>query len=236
MIMSEAIDQLATALSAAQAVMKGAAKDSTNPHFRNSYADLSSVWDACRAPLSENGLAIIQTTSTTADGVSVTTLLTHKSGQYISDTLTMPVSQRSPQVIGSAITYARRYALSAMVGIAPEDDDGEGAEARGQKPQEPTNKKPAEKKEPEEKKDPYAEFFARANYAITADTASAFAQKMAKAINLAPTMGAVAKLQADNIDGINSLISENEKLYGLIQTAVKSRTSILAQAPAENAA
>lgn len=139
---SATLAALAAALSAAQGEITAAAKDTENPFFHRRYADLASVWDACRAPLAKNGLSVIQ--CPTADGASVTvhTTLLHSSGEYITSSLSI-TSQRqtrdgggwevvsSPQAIGSTITYARRYALAAMVGVAPDDDDGEAAQGRG---------------------------------------------------------------------------------------------------------
>lgn len=133
---SDSIKEIATALSKAQAVIAGAVKDKTNPHFKNDYADLSSVWDACRKPLTDNGLSVAQTAATDEGRVGVTTLLMHSSGEWISDTLFMKPTKDDPQGVGSCITYARRYALASMVGVAPADDDGNEASARqaGHKP------------------------------------------------------------------------------------------------------
>lgn len=123
---SEQLGELAKALAAAQGQMENAKKDSKNPHFGSSYADLASVWDACRAALSSNGLAVVQTVAAGDHGATVTvhTLLLHSSGQFIREALTLPVAQKTPQGVGSAITYGRRYSLAALVGIAQEDDDG----------------------------------------------------------------------------------------------------------------
>lgn len=130
---SEPINELAAALAKAQALIQGAVKDSTNPHFKSRYADLASVWDACRKPLTDHGLSVAQTTGTAEDGrVRVTTLLLHASGQWIADDLLMKPVKDDPQGVGSCITYARRYALAAMVGVAPEDDDGNAASGTGQ--------------------------------------------------------------------------------------------------------
>ncbi len=131
MIKSEAINELATALAKAQGELKSALKDSSNPFFHSNYADLASVWDACRKPLSENGLSIIQTLDKTETGTMLETTLLHASGQFITSTLKITPKDETSQAIGSAITYARRYALSAMVGVcADEDDDGEAAMGR----------------------------------------------------------------------------------------------------------
>ena len=132
---SPSIGKLAEAMSKAQGAIEGAKKDTTNPHFKMKYADLASCWDACRKALSDNDLAVIQITTDTAPPfVTIETILTHKSGEWIKGALTMKSVNSSkekgiydnptPQGIGSTITYARRYALSAIVGLAPEDDDG----------------------------------------------------------------------------------------------------------------
>ena len=109
----------------------GAKKESVNPHFKSKYADLSSVIDACRKPLGDNGLAFVQLVSTDKSGVIVTTRLLHSSGESIEASCWLPVVQQTPQAYGSAITYGRRYSLAAMVGVAAEDDDGNGATSAG---------------------------------------------------------------------------------------------------------
>ena len=127
---SENINEISSALAKAQGQIENAIKDSSNPFFKSKYADLTSVWAACRKQLSENGLSVIQSPEESSHGISVVTMLCHSSGQWIRSKYSMPCdsSKLTPQVIGSAITYARRYALSAMVGIAPHDDD-DGNEA-----------------------------------------------------------------------------------------------------------
>lgn len=144
---SDSIMKLAEALSKAQAMIKPAIKDSDNPFFHSTYADLASVWDACREPLTKNGLSIIQTTDVKESKLILTTTLLHISGEFISGHYPItPMKQvkgegwapsEDPQSLGSAITYARRYAMSAIVGIAPEDDDGEGAMGRPKANQKP---------------------------------------------------------------------------------------------------
>jgi len=121
---SEQISELAAALAKAQGAMENAIMNRTNPHFKTKYADLAAVLNAARKPLSANGLAIVQTIG---DGVLHTRLL-HTSGQWIASEHPLPMTGR-PQEIGSALTYARRYSLSALIGIAAdEDDDATGAE------------------------------------------------------------------------------------------------------------
>ena len=124
---SDSIKELGTALAKAQAVLTGAVKDSINPHFRNRYADLASCWDACRKALTSNGIAVVQMPERDDRGYYVETLLTHSSGEYIASKCYISLTKDDCQGLGSAITYARRYGLSAMVGICPEDDDAETA-------------------------------------------------------------------------------------------------------------
>lgn len=128
---SPEIGDLAGALAKAQGMMRGAVKDQKNPFFKSSYADLASCWEACREALSANDLAVIQTTELSDIGIVIVTTLAHKSGQWIRGKLRMVPQKNDPQVIGSAITYARRYALAAIVGLAQVDDDGEAAMNRG---------------------------------------------------------------------------------------------------------
>jgi hypothetical protein len=110
--------------------MGGAKKDSTNPHFKTAYADLASVWDACRAPLANAGLSVVQLVSSDATHAIIETILAHSSGEWVSSTLAVPLTKADAQGLGSAITYGRRYALAAIVGVCPADDDGEAAVAR----------------------------------------------------------------------------------------------------------
>ena len=127
---SESINELAAALSKAQGEIEGAVKDKNNPAFRSKYADLGAVWDAVRGPLAKNGLSIIQSPSRTETGVEVETTLMHSSGQWMSSSLAIPAFKQDAHGIGSATTYARRFALSAFCGVAPVDDDGNAATGR----------------------------------------------------------------------------------------------------------
>lgn len=123
--------KLAMALAKAQGEMTGAKKDSTNSHFKSSYADLASVLDVCREPLSKHGLAVLQFPQATGAVVTMKTMLLHESGEYLeSPEVSAKAANDSPQSIGSAITYLRRYSIMAILGIAPEDDDGEAAQGR----------------------------------------------------------------------------------------------------------
>ncbi len=129
---SDKIDELAKALNVAQANLKPAIKDATNPHFRSKYADLGAVTDAARPVLAKNGLSISQTFSeSSGEVVTICTTLMHASGQWIRSALTLKPTKPDPQGIGSAITYGRRYGLAAILGIvADDDDDGNGASRR----------------------------------------------------------------------------------------------------------
>lgn len=130
---SDSINDLAVALVKVQGALGGAKKDSKNPFFNSDYADLKSVWECCRDLLSKNGLCVIQTNGGTAESPSVITTLAHISGQWIRGELHMTPDKKGPQGTGSAITYARRYALAAIIGIYQADDDAEGATDRNKK-------------------------------------------------------------------------------------------------------
>lgn len=130
---SESIDKLATALCKAQAMMGGAVKDSSNPFFKSSYADLTSVVKAVKEPFAENGISYVQFPYSTDRGVGVTTRLMHSSGQWLESEFVLPMSKNDPQGAGSAITYARRYALQSVAGIPTADDDAEAAMVQARK-------------------------------------------------------------------------------------------------------
>ncbi len=141
MITSDSIANLTLALSIVQGKMTHAIKDSANPFFKSKYADLESVWDVCRSLLSENGLAVMQFPGdinfvqlekengdiNIATKMSLTTIISHKSGEFISQEMSVPVTKPDAQGAGSALTYMRRYALAAVVGVVQADDDGNAA-------------------------------------------------------------------------------------------------------------
>jgi len=140
MIKSESTMELAKALALAQFSLEGAKHDASNPFYKSKYSTLASVWEACRKPLTDNGLSVVQTTAYEEGNSFLETTLLHTSGEWITGRLLL-ITQNTPQSQGSAITYARRYSLAAMVGICPEDDDAEGAMVRG-KPKEQVKAKP----------------------------------------------------------------------------------------------
>lgn len=135
---SQEIGKLAEALSKAQAVIEGAKEDSTNPFFKSKYADLSSVWKACKKPLTDNGLAVFQTIENGAEKIYLVTTLAHISGQWMRSYMPVMMTKQDAQGFGSAVTYSRRYALAAMVGVCPQDDDAESAMQNVRKPALPT--------------------------------------------------------------------------------------------------
>lgn len=126
---SESIKELAAALAKCQGEMKNPPKSASNPFFKSKYATLDTIVDTIRPALAKYELSYIQSCSSDEQNISVTTLLMHSSGEWIeSDPMTVKATKLDPQGAGSAITYARRYTLSAMLGVASEeDDDGNGA-------------------------------------------------------------------------------------------------------------
>jgi hypothetical protein len=139
---SENINELAAALAKAQGLMTAAAMDKTNTHFKTKYATLSSVLEAIRKPLTDNGIAVTQTTELRDGAFCLVTRLAHSSGQWLAGEYLLPANV-SPQQLGSALTYARRYSLSAIACIAAdEDDDAEGARKEGQVAQMPKRENP----------------------------------------------------------------------------------------------
>lgn len=132
---STSIAALAAALAKAQGQLEGAKKDTANPFFKSKYADLSSVVDAIKAAFPANGLSYVQTIVTTEHGVGVETMLMHESGEWIcGEPFTIPVNKADAQGFGSALTYSRRYSLSAIAGVKADDDDGNAAAAAAPKP------------------------------------------------------------------------------------------------------
>lgn len=143
---SESLKEFIPAFVAAQIKIKGALKDSKNPYYGSMYADLSSVMGACKAPLNEHGIAIIQASAKAEqpDHIAIETVLMHTSCEFISSVMEMPLMRpktsdpvsagskpakekqfNESQAFGSALTYLRRYSLAAIVGVCPEDDDAE---------------------------------------------------------------------------------------------------------------
>lgn len=122
---SPSITELAKALIKTQLELKKAKRTQVNPFYKSKYADLAEIWEACREPLNKNALAICQTIDTEGEKTYLETMLLHESGEWISGRLPLLLTKLDPQGQGSAITYARRYSLTAIIGMAEVDDDAE---------------------------------------------------------------------------------------------------------------
>lgn len=147
---SENTNDLSAALAKAQAAMTAATFNRINPHFKNRYADLAAVLDAIREPLATNGLSVTQTTEIREGGFVLVTTLRHSSGQWVGSEYPLPIGAK-PQELGSALTYARRYSLSAIACIAADDDDdAEMARTNGQVSSVPKGKTKAERETPDD--------------------------------------------------------------------------------------
>lgn len=148
-LQSDQINELATALAKAQSEIGSVHKDQDNPYFRSKFASLSTVWETVKPALTKHGISIVQMPGSDERGYFVQTQLMHGSGQWIRSTTYMKPAKEDPQGIGSLISYARRYALMAMVMACPDDDDGEAAMGRSSNaPQKPVESpKPAVKVE-----------------------------------------------------------------------------------------
>lgn len=135
---SESIIKIAPALLSAQKEMEGAKKDSNNPFFKSKYADYNAVLEACKGPLNNNGISILQPhrieVSESSTFMVVETILLHESGEFISGETKVEVAKANdPQALGSSQSYARRYGLQSIVSLPSEDDDanlGSGKQAQ----------------------------------------------------------------------------------------------------------
>ena len=140
---SDDIGQLALAMSKFQGAIKAVPKSAVNDFLSTKYADLAVYLESVRKPLADNELAILQFPSSSDDSVTVETLLAHSSGQWVAQSLSLPAMMKKKgemvydaQSIGSAITYARRYAIASILCLASEDDDGNAASEGQQKARE----------------------------------------------------------------------------------------------------
>ncbi len=131
MEMSESIVDLAKALTVLQGQLKTVPKDKVNPVHKSKYADLSAIWEMCRKPLADNGLSLVQTTEIAENNVILETTLLHSSGQWLRGKLSLNPAKLDPQGVGSSMTYGRRSAMCALLGIAADEDDDGGGGSRG---------------------------------------------------------------------------------------------------------
>jgi hypothetical protein len=191
---SETIDALSAAMASAQGEMKPAIKDATNPHFKSKYADLSSVFEAIRAPFAKHGLSVWQELGNAEGGVTVTTRVVHKSGQWVEfGPLVVPAGKQDAQGLGSAATYARRYGLAAALGVVADLDDDGNAAANGAS----NGKLPAQPKPTN-----------GADWTIKAASPEAFAKAFIEKMAKAPNLDAANKLHDDNKINLQSLTEE----------------------------
>lgn len=179
---SEQINEIAAALAKAHGEMDNPVKDAVNPHFGKAYADLSGGLNAVRGPLSKYGIAVVQATRIENDGwLVLDTRLVHSSGQWIGSEYPVCKLPVPPQQAGSALTYARRYALFALAGVAGEDDDANDASGHG-KPPPPV---PPRDDDPLAPDDPFADnAFAEANEAMLESYTASFKHEVAKMTNI----------------------------------------------------
>ena len=146
---SESIAKLAAGLMAFQCEVKDPSRDGENPHFRSKYVQIDGLLAAVRPILSQHGLSVVQSTGGDGQNVTITTMLLHTSGEWLeTDPLTLKAQQATPQGAGSAITYGRRYSLSAALGVAWDDDDD--GNAASEKPKESPKAKVKAKAEPKQ--------------------------------------------------------------------------------------
>lgn len=144
---SQEINELAKALATAQAEIQNPVKNQTNPHFKSDYVDLAGGLDAIRPALSKHGLSIVQTTALDGELMMLTTRLLHSSGQWIESTYPVIRFPAQQQAIGSALSYARRYSVFAMAGVAAASDDDDGNEGSKDKTPAPMKPKPVQRRD-----------------------------------------------------------------------------------------
>jgi len=132
---SDQISNLAASLLKAQKAIGVALKNAKNPYYKSKYADLKTVIDAVKEPLNANGITFLQAVDMNSEGIGVVdTILLHESGQFMSArTPIYCLKENDPQALGKGISYSKRYALQALLGLPTEDDDAEAAIGQGQK-------------------------------------------------------------------------------------------------------
>lgn len=140
---SEQTNELFTAIAKAQGEFRSIPMDKKNPHFKSSYASLTATQEGTREFLSKHGLALIQSIDIDGDGYYLETMLTHSSGQWASSRLKLILDKNNMQGLGSAITYAKRYAWQAMLGVVGDEDDDGNAAVAGKSAPTATAGKPA---------------------------------------------------------------------------------------------
>ena len=151
---SESIAKLAAALMVFQSEVKDPSRDGENPHFRSKYVQIDGLLAAVRPILAQHGLSVVQSTGGDGQNVTITTMILHTSGEWLkTDALTLRAQQATPQGAGSAITYGRRYSLSAALGVAWDDDDDGNAASTPPKAEKKAAPKAKTKEEPKAKEE-----------------------------------------------------------------------------------
>ena len=219
---SENTADLSAALAKAQSVMEAARFDKTNPHFKNKYASLAAVIDAIRKPLADNGLSYTQTTEIRENGFVLVTTLRHATGQWIGSEYPLPMGLK-PQDLGSALTYARRYSLSAITCIAAdEDDDAEGARQGNQVSSAPKGKtspvNPAPVAPPV-----HPETGEVSPHTITANDAVTFGQAFVAAVGIAQSNDEIDQWLDHNNLGLETIENAAPKIHARILERVAEK-------------
>jgi hypothetical protein len=132
---SPSLKEFAVAMAKAQAELKNPTKDAVNPHFKSRYADLATVRDTVMPVLTRHGFSVLQLPCDADDQPALTTLVVHGSGEWVETTMRTRPKGNDPQSVGSALTYARRYSLQSIAGVAAEDDDDGNAASHRPAPQ-----------------------------------------------------------------------------------------------------
>ena len=209
---SESIGKLAAALSKFQSEVENPTKDSQGHKYK--YADLANILNAIKVPLGNNKLSVCQMLGSSAQGVSVTTILMHESGEYIESMLSLPQEINStmsaPQQAGTTITYARRYALAACLGIAQQDDDAPKPSVSHQeeaKPK-PVNRSPQQK---------------------NAETQTQFAEQACKEIHAMTKIGQIHLWTTKNEKKLESLAASSKTLVTMVTNALDEKSKELSE-------
>ena len=146
---SESITKWTAAMVEVQKVLRPAKKDASNPYFKSNYAPLPTIMATCREPLTQNGFVVIQTTDFDNGVFYVETTVSHVSGEWVSGRYPIKPVKEDPQAYGSAVSYAKRYSLAALISLVSEGEDDDGNAASGKAPEKPKEepKAPPPKKE-----------------------------------------------------------------------------------------
>ena len=211
---SENVAELAKALSEFQGKMTAVKKDAINPFYKSKYATLDTIWETIRKPLSDSGLSVAQTMGLSGDKSILETTLYHTSGEWISGTQLVNPVKDDPQSLGSAISYARRYSLSAILGIVADEDDDANIATK------PETKAPEKKSEDEpiisaaQTKRIYALVKERG---ITADHAKiylkeTFNKKSTKELTISEASRLIKDIEDGKLGGESALVKEANKL------------------------